>query len=184
LEERTRSQISMRPLRAADIAVLYEWLNMPHVVEWWRPAPTLAAVGAKYTPRIAGAEPIHCLVASVSGKPVGMIQWYRVSDVNYGYPGVRLSPEAIAMDVFIGDPEYLGRGVGAAIVELLTDELRSQRAPYFVIDPDAANVRAIRAYARAGFRPLAMVAKGAATHVLMWKSDNARSEGMGRGSSE
>jgi aminoglycoside 6'-N-acetyltransferase len=161
--------LRLRSLREADFEVLHAWLNASHVVAWWPPPPTFGAVIAKYTPRVVGSEPVHCLVASVRERPIGMIQWYRVGDVDYSYPAVRLSPQAIALDMFIGDAEFVGRGIGSTILDRLTGELPSARAPYFVIDPEATNLRAIRAYARAGFRPLAKVAGSSSIQLLMWK---------------
>jgi hypothetical protein len=44
-----------------------------------------------------------------------------------------------------------GRGHGAAYLSLLAERLRTQGAPVVAIDPDAENLRARRAYAKAGF---------------------------------
>jgi aminoglycoside 6'-N-acetyltransferase len=164
-----RWRVSLRPLCRSDFTILLDWLNAPHVREWWGPAPSAERVETKYTPRVDWDEPVHCLIASVNEQSVGMIQWYRTGDVDYGYPALRLSPLAIAMDIFIGEARFLGRGLGSAIVQRLIAELGTERAPYYVIDPDAANDRAIRSYQRAGFCACAKVSKDNKVHLIMWK---------------
>jgi aminoglycoside 6'-N-acetyltransferase len=56
-----------------------------------------------------------------------------------------------AIDAFIGEPNMIGRGHGAAFLQRLALLLIDAGAPVVAIDPDAANLRARRAYARAGF---------------------------------
>jgi RimJ/RimL family protein N-acetyltransferase len=51
----------------------------------------------------------------------------------------------------IGDPDMLGRGHGSAFLRRLAERLVAEGAPIVAIDPDVDNLRARRAYARAGF---------------------------------
>ena len=48
--------IEFRPLEAQDLGRLFEWLNRPHVAEWWGGDTSLAPVPAKYLPRIASGS--------------------------------------------------------------------------------------------------------------------------------
>ena len=48
--------IEFRPLAVHDLPRLSEWLNRPHVAEWWDGATSLAAVRAKYRPRISAGS--------------------------------------------------------------------------------------------------------------------------------
>lgn len=48
----------------------------------------------------------------------------------------------------------LGKGHGSAMLRQFTDALFGEGAPRVIVDPDPANLRAIRAYAKAGFRPI------------------------------
>ena len=56
-----------------------------------------------------------------------------------------------AIDTFIGKPDMIGCGHGAAFVRLLARRLIEEGATRVVIDPTVDNIRARRAYARAGF---------------------------------
>ena len=58
------------------------------------------------------------------------------------------------IDQFIGEPDLVGRGHGPRFIRAFVDGLFRRGAPRVVTDPDPTNVRAIRAYMKAGFRPL------------------------------
>jgi aminoglycoside 6'-N-acetyltransferase len=46
----------------------------------------------------------------------------------------------------------VGRGHGSAFIRAFSDGLLAAGAPRVITDPSVANARAIRAYAKAGFR--------------------------------
>jgi len=68
-----------------------------------------------------------------------------------------LPADARAIDAFIDVPEMLGKGHGGRFLRQLAMMLVEQGAPLVAIDPDADNLRARRAYARAGFKAEAIV---------------------------
>jgi aminoglycoside 6'-N-acetyltransferase len=72
-----------------------------------------------------------------------------------------------AIDAFIGEPEMLGRGHGARFLRLLVERLLSEGAPVVAIDPGVSNLRARRAYEKAGFRAGPVVETGEGPAVLM-----------------
>lgn len=114
---------------------------------------------AKYTPRIMGQESVRCFVILYGNRPIGYIQSYSIRD----YPDFRRyvdSPEAtVGVDVFIGDADHVHKGLGSFILTrfLRTIVFDSQHATSCLIDPDARNTVAIRAYEKAGFRHLQTV---------------------------
>ncbi len=70
-------------------------------------------------------------------------------------------------DIFIGEEEYVGKGLGSHIMEQF---LKEYVDPYYdacFVDPDPANVSAIRAYEKAGFKK---VKKGTVTWMVRTKS--------------
>ena len=56
--------VTLRLMTEHDLAMLYEWLNRSHIVEWWggEERPTLADVQEQYLPSVFSASPssIHC----------------------------------------------------------------------------------------------------------------------------
>ena len=60
--------------------------------------------------------------------------------------------DTCGIDQFIGEADMLGLGHGSGFVRAFADQLLAAGTPRVVTDPDPANVRAIRAYEKAGFR--------------------------------
>ncbi len=58
--------VTLRLMTEHDLAMLYEWLNRSHIVEWWggeEARPTLADVQEQYLPSVLAQEfrhSIHC----------------------------------------------------------------------------------------------------------------------------
>ena len=61
------------------------------------------------------------------------------------------------IDLFIGEPDMIELGHGSALIRAFVDDRLRQGAPRMVTDPDPANLRAVRAYEKAGFEKDRMV---------------------------
>jgi aminoglycoside 6'-N-acetyltransferase len=149
-------QLSFRPMVREDLPQLQTWLHAPHVAEWWGTdaSETIEGVEAKYGERIAGTAAVTPWVMEIEGKAIGFVQWYRVEDEVEWYPDVDIPPGTLALDLAIGDPDYVGQGHGRRLVlEFVHHVLRATvpDCPEVWIDPDPRNVRAVRAYQAAGF---------------------------------
>ena len=62
-----------------DLAMLYEWLNRSHIVEWWggeEARPTLADVQEQYLPSVLAQESVTPYIAMLNGEPIGYAQSY------------------------------------------------------------------------------------------------------------
>lgn len=88
------------------------------------------------------------LVIEVAGRVGGMIQYGEELDPKYRHASI---------DLFV-DPALHGRGVGTEavrrVVRLLVEERGHHR---LTIDPAVDNAAAIRAYEKAGFRPVGVM---------------------------
>jgi aminoglycoside 6'-N-acetyltransferase len=63
-----------------------------------------------------------------------------------------IEPNLRAIDIWIGPPEWLGRGVGTAMMTQMIDRCFGEPGvEAIVIDPLASNTAAIRFYQRLGF---------------------------------
>ena len=145
------SLIRFRPLSEEDLAVLHDWLHTPHVQMWWDTPATLEEMRAEYLPRIQDEHPATPFVILCDDAAIGYIQTY---PVRAGEWGDLAPPGAIGLDLFIGDPAYVHRGLGPRILTRFLNEIafaRSDAARCFV-DPPAHNRVAIRAFEKAGFR--------------------------------
>src|SRR5271165_3683439 len=107
-------EIKFRPLREADLPMLTEWLAEPHVRRFYQKHPvTLPDVALEYGPTLRADEPSLSHLAIRNGTPFGYLQCYRNAD----YPewcAVINVHDGISVDLFIGDPACLRRGLGRA----------------------------------------------------------------------
>ena len=91
---------------------------------------------------------------------VGYLQFYNVHPKwmdAYGFSHDE-APSVFGMDLFIGDAEAWGKGMGSAFVAGAAEYLvRERGASRIFVDPYVWNVRAIRAYEKAGFRKVRLV---------------------------
>ena len=77
------SGITFRPLQEADLPLLTDWLNKPHVREWWSGDDAAADIDAtrrKYLPRMNDDSPVKAYVAALADEPIGFIQSYVALD--------------------------------------------------------------------------------------------------------
>jgi len=155
--------ISFRPLTEHDLPLMHRWLNTEHVARWYRvrgaPRPTLDWVTARYLPRIRGDDPTRSFVIMLGGRPVGYVQGYLIADDPEYSARVQVDEGAVGLDMFIGEPDVVYKGLGSHIVRRFLAEIVFQEmgALSCIIGPEPENAAAIRAYAKAGFRYLKTV---------------------------
>jgi aminoglycoside 6'-N-acetyltransferase len=149
--------VAFRPVSAADLPMLADWLARPHWREWWGdPETELGYIRAM----VEGRDGTRPFIAEMAGEPVGYIHmWFvpetRVEPWISEAPWLRdLPDDAVGVDLSVADPERLGAGLGTAILRAFVAELRREGRDVVVIDPHATNARAVRAYEKAGFRPI------------------------------
>jgi aminoglycoside 6'-N-acetyltransferase len=154
------SLIAFRSLAPTDLPLLHRWLNTPHVLQWWdKPGPSLERVEKEYLPCIEGREPTHCYLILYDDSPIGFIQIYLIRDHPEYSRHVQVEEAAAGIDLFIGDPAYVRRGLGAAILRRFLRDVVFARPDVesCVIGPAVTNRAAIRAYEKAGFTYLKTV---------------------------
>jgi RimJ/RimL family protein N-acetyltransferase len=147
--------ITFRPLALADLPMLHEWLVRPHVAEWWSPTPPLAEVEQEFEPLVSGRSTTKPYLVLGDGTPIGYIQSYIAQDSGDGWWRDEQDPGVRGIDQFLAHAEQLGRGVGTAMVRTFVQHLFADPAVTRIqTDPSPSNLRAIRCYEKAGFRPL------------------------------
>lgn len=142
--------IEFEPFEEGHLPLLRRWLAEPHVKEWWQEPRDEGELREKYTVTLQ-ARGIRSQIIRLDGRPIGYIQSYDATGIGGGWwEGVPHG--TYGMDQLIGDPEFVGRGLGSAIIRMYAERLLEEEDALAVIaDPDPANLRAIRAYEKAGF---------------------------------
>jgi aminoglycoside 6'-N-acetyltransferase len=149
--------LTLRQLGRTDLPLLSRWLAAPHVQRWWRESCDADAVDAAYGPAIDGADPTELLIAELDGRPIGMLQRYRLAD-NPEYERA-LEPagvpsSAAGLDYLIGDPDLTGRGLGPLMIAAGSAGAWSAypEITAIVVTVHLDNRRSWRALEKAGYR--------------------------------
>jgi aminoglycoside 6'-N-acetyltransferase len=139
--------MQLRLATAADVPVLQSWDEKAHVIA---SSPTDGPMDwAGEVPRTVPWREI--LIGEADGRPVGVLVIIDPETEETHYWG-EIGPNLRAIDIWIGEEADLGRGYGAAMMQLALDRCFADPAVTGVlIDPLASNVRAHRFYERIGF---------------------------------
>ncbi len=126
--------------------MLHGWLSDPEVRPWWGdPDEELALIRGDLP-----LPSINQFMVHYRGTPVGYIQDYNVGDEpDVHFEGLPAGTRAI--DLFVGGAPLLCKGHGSAFLRQHALSLLAAGAPKVVIDPLFENLRARRAYQKAGF---------------------------------
>ena len=138
-----------------DLPMLHDWLNRPHVVEWWggdEARPSLAEVREHYLPRVLAKEHVTPYIAMLGEEPIGYAQSYVALGSGDGWWEDETDPGVRGIDQSLANPAQLGKGLGTKLVRALVELLFSDPDVTKVqTDPAPNNLRAIRCYEKAGF---------------------------------
>jgi aminoglycoside 6'-N-acetyltransferase len=147
-----------------DYDLLVRWRNEPHVAEWWStdddPTPTtLDRVIERQGPHADEPWVTDCII-TVDGRPVGYVQFYPWSAEadEAEEMGIPDTDGSYGLDIFIGEPGMIDRGVGSRTVALLARHLfeKCDATSVALLSP-VGNERAHHAYEKAGFRKVEQV---------------------------
>ena len=138
--QRNRVEFQFRKLNDSDLEIMFHWLQLPHVKEWWNDGDDIIEkVAAHYFDSNENVE--RFIFESEEGKAVGYFQCYSLDE------------NVIGIDQFIGDNNSINVGIGSEAVKKFTDLVLDEYNPNsIVLDPDPNNARAIRCYEKAGFK--------------------------------
>jgi aminoglycoside 6'-N-acetyltransferase len=132
-------RVTLRAGTADDAPALRRVFGAPDVARWW-PLPTEPELDELLH---NGDPDVDVWLIEVDGRVVGLIQAYEEHDPMYRHAGI---------DIVL-HPEAQGRRLGAEAIRVLARHLFDDRGHHrLVIDPNAANARAIHVYERLGFR--------------------------------
>jgi aminoglycoside 6'-N-acetyltransferase len=150
-----------RPMTSADLPLIGQWLALPHVREWWGdPAEQYALVHGDLD------EPaMDQFIVCAADRPLGYLQCYDLTAWNSGFEPQPDGTQGI--DLFIGAPDMIERGHGSALIRCFVVDRLQNGVPRIVTDPDPVNIRAVRAYERAGFHKDRMVGTPDGPALLM-----------------
>jgi aminoglycoside 6'-N-acetyltransferase len=140
LESPDMPEMLLRPLADGDASELLRIHTTPEVMHWW----DVPAEGFPWTDDPEASR----LTIEVNRSVAGLIQFSEELEPKYRHASI---------DLFL-DPALHGRGLGSEAVRCLVRYLVDGRGHHrLTIDPAVANIAAIRAYEKAGFRPVGVM---------------------------
>jgi len=150
------THITFSPMKKKDLDLWNTWIAQSHVKDVWfiEGYETCDYIHQK----ISGNGYDHPFIIYLNNTPIGYIQ---CTDL-YTYRKNCQNPKGLftqeeegtwCIDLFIGDTDYINKGIGAKIVKTFTKKLFTEfSTKTILIDPASSNKQAIRCYQKAGFK--------------------------------
>jgi aminoglycoside 6'-N-acetyltransferase len=158
--------IAFEPLRADDLPLLEEWLGREHVRRWWRDGGQSLGHAED---ALAGRDRTRYFLIVLDDRPVGMIETYLLRDEPEWAGLIGEGPDGAGVDLFIGEEDAVGRGVGPQVLEQFAREIvfANPETTALVATVEEANRRSWRAFEKAGFEHVRDVEEDGLPHRLM-----------------
>ena len=160
--------IVFEPLRHEHLPLLRDWLGREHVRRWWRDG----GESLKHAEdALAGHDPTEYFLIVLDERPIGMIETYLVADnPDWGATiGEGEDEGAAGLDLFIGEEDAIGRGLGPQVLAQFARDVVFARpeTQAVVATVEEPNRRSWRAFEKAGFRHARDVEEDGLPHRLM-----------------
>ena len=147
------ADLRFRRLGRNDFGDLERWLSAPHVRKWWGKPLDTPGIEREFGPCVDGVDPTMVFVTTVADRSIGIVQTYLLSDTPEYESAVGVEAAA-GIDLFIGEPDLLGTGLGKSIVQRFVAEIgwtAFPQAQRYMAGPSIENVRSRRTFEAAGF---------------------------------
>lgn len=132
-------QVTLRPLEDADLDPLAEIIREPGVARWWGESDEPERLRDNL--RMDGCA----FAIEADGELAGWLGFVEETEPEY---------RSVGIDISLSE-RFQGRGLGPDALRTLIRWFADERGHHrFTIDPNAANERAIKAYAAVGFKPI------------------------------
>jgi aminoglycoside 6'-N-acetyltransferase len=147
--------ITFRKLHEEDACLIAKWFEENAFVREWYNTDDYCRtqVIEKYLSYARGLEPTHAYITVYKGFDIGYIQTYLIDDYPNYNMYVRANEKAAGLDLFIGENDYIHKGLGEHIIRKFVREyvFPLTGAVSYITGPEPDNHAAITAYGKAGF---------------------------------
>lgn len=158
--------ITFSRLKSDDLDLLCQWFNKPHVLEWWNDHLTAEEIKEKYGKRV-GDSVVCPYIVYLNEKPIGYIQYYWANRLG-SEQWSNEDDNAVGLDQFIGDENYLNQGLGTLMLKAFIKYLfENHPIKKIITEADLNNLRAKRCYQKAGFHEASIINTPDSKSILM-----------------
>lgn len=140
------------PFEEKHLALFQSWLQEEHIKPFWQEPEDPAKLKRKFL-KVLPERGIHAFVIEdAETNLIGYIQYYEASQIGGGW-WENESPGTYGIDLLIGPTNKVGRGLGPTVINAFTKFVcsRERNVVSFIIDPAPENLKAVRAFEKAGF---------------------------------
>ena len=134
--------------------LIQRWVQQPHIREWLH-GEGLCNTLLSLVQSFDGPSESQHWIAYDDDTPFGYLLTSERDLQDEALSAIEFSGDkAISLDVFIGEPTYLGRGVGTQMLGEFLRFLQTQWPDLsdVLIDPEVENARAVHVYQKLGFQ--------------------------------
>jgi aminoglycoside 6'-N-acetyltransferase len=145
-----------------DLELMARWLSDERILEFYggRDDPLDLDGVIEHYVRRAGPDAltVGCII-ELEDRPIGYVQFYAWVNWPEEVRAMGVEPDdAWGIDLFIGETDVWGRGIGTRVVDVVSRHLFERcGARVVTLDPLMTNGRAIRSYEKAGYRKVRIV---------------------------
>lgn len=139
--------ITLRLFQEEDIELFKRWLKQDYVLKWYEhPDSWIKEVSEEEF------SWIHHFIVECDGVAIGFCQYYDYSLGGETWHNHIVLDHTYSIDYLIGDPEYIGKGLGTKIIRILTERIfRETDAKLIIVQPEADNHASCRTLLSAGY---------------------------------
>ena len=143
-------KISFRKLEdtKSEYTMIYEWCQNDFVYKWFEQRRlSLDEICDKYKSKLYSGKQ-ELLIIQCNNIDIGLVQIYKYNN----YKKIDKYKSIYEYDIFIGIKEYLSKGIGEIVVNLITDLIYTKYdADAIVLRPFKRNTRAIKCYNKCNY---------------------------------
>lgn len=150
INENYGGKLILRKFFDDDMELFKKWLYLPHISKWYEcPDSWIKEVEGRH----GKFSFINHFIAEAGGVPIGFCQYY---DCYFGqgyedWHKIERQGEVFSIDYFIGEPLFLGKGLGKGIVSLLTSMVKDKGGKRIIVGPEPDNTPSRRALEACGY---------------------------------
>ena len=137
-----------------DFKKLHKWCSNKNVYEWFEQRIlSLEEIEKKYRNKLLGKKQ-DLFIIQIDGNDIGLVQIYKYeNDIDTDV--LNTYGTLYEFDIFIGEEDYLSKGTGAKVINLVKEMIYSNYdADAIILRPFKRNVRAVKCYEKCCFKTL------------------------------
>lgn len=145
--------IRFRPLKnEEEFKQIHRWCKNKFVYEWFEQRIlSMEEIKNKYKKKLSDGKQ-DLFIIQYQEKDIGLVQIYKFE---YDIQLEELNPyqNIYEFDLFIGEEEYLSKGIGTEIVNLISKKIYSSyHADAIILRPFKRNKRAVKCYEKCNYK--------------------------------